>query len=253
MRIIIANACALGLYLCGVTYLPAQEDDQAIAKSPVASPASALPKYADPAGMKEYKRLDEKHQVWIDPEKKTVLLGAVVCCREGVLEMFACPAGTKEYESVLAVQSPAYVVHAALLAVGAKPGTPVKFMPEYQAATGQIIDVFVSWSKDGVPQRVRGQEMVQELQSKEVMQHDWVFGGSGFWKDEDTGEEYYHAEGGELICVSNFSTAMMDLAVESSQQNSNLLFGTFTEHIPELGTQVVIELIPRIEQAEGRE
>lgn len=200
---------------------------------------------ADPPGMDAFKRIDEKHQVWIDTKTSTVFLGAEVSCRKGVLEMFACPAGTKEYESVVAVQSPAYLVHAALLAVGAEPGSPVKFNPEYQAATGQIIDVFVRWEENGVQKRERAQQWVKHLKTGKAMEHDWVFGGSGFWMDEESGEKFYHAEGGELICVSNFSTALMDVTVESPQQNNDLLFGTFTEHIPPLGTQVVVELTPR--------
>ena len=220
-----------------------EPDSAAAAEQPVEDAAPA--QLADPPGMDQFRRLDEKYQVWIDVKAQRVLLGSVVCCREGVLEMFACPAGTKEYESVLAVQSPAYLVHTALLAIGAKPGTTVKFAPEYKAATGPIIDVFASWNHEGEAHRVRGQQLVKNLRTEKPMEQDWVFGGSGFWKDEDSGEEYYHAEGGELICVSNFSTAMLDVTVESSQQNSDLMFASFTDNIPPLGTQVVLELTVR--------
>src|SRR5690606_33273226 len=42
-----------------------------------------------------------------------------------------------------------YVVHTALLALGAKSGAPVRYTPEYQAPTGQRIDIFVSWDGEG--------------------------------------------------------------------------------------------------------
>ena len=74
--------------------------------------------------------------------------------------------------------------------------------------------------------------------------HDWVFAGSQFWKDPDTGDEYYQAEGGELICVSNFSTATMDLPVESTQSTAELLFEALTENIPPVGTEVRLILSP---------
>ena len=74
------------------------------------------------------------------------------------------------------------------------------------------------------------------------MNHKWIFAGSGFWKDEDTGNENYLAEGGELICVSNFSTATLDLDVQSSQSNEGLLFEAWTERIPPLGTPVRLVL-----------
>ena len=44
---------------------------------------------------------------------------------------------------------------------------------------------------------------------------DWVFAGSGFWKDEETGKQHYQANGGDFICVSNFPTATLDLPVHT--------------------------------------
>ncbi|GIW99335.1 MAG: hypothetical protein KatS3mg111_2668 [Pirellulaceae bacterium] len=53
------------------------------------------------------------------------------------------------------------------------------------------------------------------------------------------------AEGGDLICVSNFSTATLDVPFESSQVNAGLMFAAFTERIPERGTPVrlVLQLV----------
>ena len=70
------------------------------------------------------------------------------------------------------------------------------------------------------------------------------FAGSYFWKDEETGKEYYQAEGGDFICVSNFSTAMLDIPVESSQSDAELMFEAFTERIPPRGTPVRLTLKP---------
>ena len=53
------------------------------------------------------------------------------------------------------------------------------------------------------------------------------------------------AEGGEMICLSNFSTAMMDLTVESPQENASLFFEALTGQIPPLGTEVRMILTPR--------
>jgi hypothetical protein len=83
------------------------------------------------------------------------------------------------------------------------------------------------------------------------MEHNWVFGGSLFWTDERTGKRYYSANGGDLICVSNFPSAMLDLPVESSQSEGELMFETFTENIPPLGTPVTIVLKPKVEKKDG--
>ncbi len=196
-----------------------------------------------------WKRLSPKDPVWLDKSQKTVIVGGQICHREGPIEMFACPRDTKEYESVVVVDCKSFMVHAALLAVGAEPGRPVEFLPEYRAAEGPIIDVTAEWiDEQGKPQHVRAQEWVKDHRTGKAMDHDWVFAGSGFWVDEETGDRHYHAEGGELICVSNFSTATLDLPIRSSQANAELLFVAFGEKIPPLGTPVHLKLTPRPRQ-----
>jgi hypothetical protein len=164
--------------------------------------------------------------------------------------MFACPKGSKEHESVIAVRSNAQLVHAGLLAVGAIAGHPVQFNPKYAPATGTTIDILVLWQDDQGKHKVRAQEWVKDSKTGEEMKYDWVFGGSAFWTDETTGEKFYHADGGDFICLSNFSTATLDLPIESSQANDALLFSAFTERIPPRGTKVRLVLIPRLDKKE---
>ncbi len=190
-------------------------------------------------------KLSKDHNVWIDMQRKLVVVDGRVAMREGALEMFACPKGTKEHEAVVAVDSTAQLVHAGLLAVGAKPGHPVKFNPKYVAAAGTKVDILVLWQDDEGKHKVRAQQWVKNAETGKEMTHDWVFGGSGFWKDERTGEQYYSADGGDLICVSNFSTATLDLPIESSQANGGLLFSAFSDRIPPRDTKVRLVLIPR--------
>jgi hypothetical protein len=203
----------------------------------------------DDAGRESAKklvRIAKDAEVWIDSGKRTVIVGGEVCLREGMLEMFACPQGTKEHESIIAVNTKAYIVHAALLAVNARPGTPVRFDPEYAPASGSEVDVRVVWlGDDGKENTVAAQEWVRNVKTQKAMQHPWIFAGSGFWEDEETGKRYYYAEGGELICVSNFPTATLDVPVASSQANAELLFEAYTERIPPRGTKVKLLLSPK--------
>jgi hypothetical protein len=87
------------------------------------------------------------------------------------------------------------------------------------------------------------------------MSHPFVFAGSSFWTDPETGKQYYQAEAGDFICVSNFSTAMLDIPIESSQANTELAFEAFTERIPPLGAPVRLVLKPKVRKqgAEGGE
>ena len=83
------------------------------------------------------------------------------------------------------------------------------------------------------------------------MDAQWVFAGSGFTTDANTGEKFYLAEAGDLICVANFTTATLDLAIESSATNDTLMFEAYTEHIPPLGTKVTMELVPVFKKPAG--
>ena len=83
------------------------------------------------------------------------------------------------------------------------------------------------------------------------MDANWVFAGSGFTTDANTGEKFYLAEAGDLICVANFTTATLDLAIESSATNDTLMFEAYTEHIPPVGTKVTMELVPVFKKPVG--
>lgn len=74
---------------------------------------------------------------------------------------------------------------------------------------------------------------------------DWVFAGSTFYVDPESNQRFYQAEAGDLICVANFATATIDLAVPSSAANEQLLYDAYTDRLPPNGTRVTIELKPR--------
>jgi hypothetical protein len=198
-------------------------------------------------------RLSQKHDVWLDTKRKAVVVDGKICVREDVIEMFACPKGTKEHESIVAVNCLPEEVHAGLLALGAKQGTPVKFEPKYQPATGEIIDIYLMWKEaDGTTKEVRAQDLIRHAKDGTPMKHDWVFSGSGFYKDETTGRLHYQANGGDFICVSNFPTATLDLPIESTQANGGLLFKANPDAIPPKGTAVRMILVPRLKKAEEK-
>src|SRR6266481_7826863 len=118
-------------------------------------------------------KLFPKSDVWLDKKRKAVVVDGQVCLREGQLEMFACPRGTKEHEAVVALNCQAQDVHAGLLAAGAKPGTPVSFDPQYKTATGQIVDIYVLWKDaEGNKQQVRAQDWVKDVKAQKAMSHD---------------------------------------------------------------------------------
>jgi hypothetical protein len=221
-----------------------QAAQAATARTTAAEPAP--PKLPEPKGAQ---RLSPEYDVWIDPKEKTVIVDGQISLREGMLEMFACTRNTKEHESIVSANTRAFLVHAALVRLGAEPGHPAQFVPEYKPPAGTEIDVVVHWlDETGKPHQIRAQEWVKDVRTDQAMKQPWVFAGSRFWKDQETGTEYYQAEGGDFICVSNFGTAMLDIPIESSQSNQELAFAAFTERIPPLGAPVRLILKPKLKE-----
>jgi len=276
---------------------------------------STTSKTSEAKSSTEFRSLNPNGTVLLDPVAKRLLVKTRVVLGEGLLEMLCCPAQTKEHESILAVDAQAYVIHAGLLALGAKPGSPVQYQPQFKAPTGQPIDIYLQWvDAQGKRQRVRAQEWIRYSTHRTFIapfeklpagltlpDHDddlpiryypkfkdlvwqgpmstaqrdkllalskdaeyrkaiqtffaqgqsrqldtgWVFAGSVFYVDEKTGAKSYVAEGGDLICVVNFPSAMLDLAVKSTdKQDEGLMFEPWTERVPPKGTEVIMELIP---------
>jgi uncharacterized repeat protein (TIGR01451 family) len=193
------------------------------------------------------KRLNEKYPVWIDRQQRSVILVGTVCQRQVPLELFACLRGSKEHEAVLSIPTKAAFVHAALLAVGAEAGAPVQFRPKYVAASGSEIEIACVWKDEhGKRQTARAQDWVRNVKTGKAMELPWVFGGSRFLKNPVTGETYYQADAdGDLICVSNFPGAMLDLPIASTSSDTELLFEGFADHIPPRGTPVTLILTPK--------
>jgi hypothetical protein len=290
--------------LMSLSLMPVLADDKpARDDTPKIKPAAGVGDSAVP--------LNKNGTVLLDKKGKRVLLKAKVALRQGALEMLCCLKQTKEHESILSLDARAQEVHAALLAIDARPGMPVQYNPEYQAPTGQKIEIFVNWTDEtGTAHRAAAQSWVRQAvnrfyvakmdalpkglelpgntelrfdrklkelswygpmsaaQKKEFMalsndkeyraaiesffeqsqakemKADWVFAGSGFYTDEETGKKSYLAEGGDLICVANFADATIDVAIPSSADDSNRNFEAYTERIPPKDTPVTIELIP---------
>jgi hypothetical protein len=186
------------------------------------------------------KATDPSKNVWLDNENKRVGMKAKVVLREGALEMLVCLKHTKEHESILAVDAPATLVHTQLVLAGAVPGKPVQFFPDYRPATGQEIEIELEWKdENGKTHHALAQEWVKNHATGKQLEYPWIFGGSQFAPDG-----YYLAESGDLICVANFPSATLDLPVQSTDSDAQLLFEAFTDRIPPLGTEVTVYLKP---------
>ena len=240
-----ATAAGLALVVCLMALTTpaaawARQPAAAADPVPAADSAAAEAPQQRPDRHPEFKRLSPNEEVWIDPRRKEVVVGGVIALDEGPLEYFAClERSGKEHESIVAARCTARLVHTALLAIGLEPGKPVAFDPDYVPATGPRVAVRMRWQgKDDAIRESAAQDWIRNSRTGRRLETDWVFAGSSFWRDPRDNKEYYEADGGDLICVSNFPTATLDLPIESSQSNEALLFEVFPDRVPPRGTVV---------------
>ena len=222
----------LCFYFLAMRDLHARADDEYVGPAELkkrVSKAFAVPK--------DCKSLHPENRIWINRDEQIVIADGYVAQRQVPLELFACPTGSKEHESIVAIFARAQSVHAGLLAINAKPGSPATFDP-FKPATGTTVRIYVLWLDDeGNGKGTLAQNWIRRVGTQKCMYWDFVFAGSKIYKDDD-GVEHYLGDSGELISVSNFSTSTMDVAVKSDQANSNLLFEAFTERIPKRDTPI---------------
>jgi hypothetical protein len=230
------------MWVVGLTMLSMSLSVAAAAAEPPNAPAATE---AAPDAHPELRRLSKTDEIWLDIPGKRVVVGGKVALPEGVLEVFACPVLSKEHEAVVATNCSAKIVHAGLLAIGLEPGKAATFLPEYVPAQGSKVSVRVRWTDaEGKVQERPAREWVRNATTGKELDVDWVFTGSGFWRDPTDGTEHYEADAGDMICLSNFPSAMLDVPLESSDANDDLMFEAFEGRVPPHGTPVELILAP---------
>jgi hypothetical protein len=161
-----------------------------------------------------------------------------------VLEHLLCSKGTKEHEAVLSTEAAPKLITAGLLLTGAEIGHPVKFLPKFEPPAGTAIRIEAHWLKDGKEAREDVKRWVRDEKTKGTLSVDWVFAGSEFYDDPITKKRLYAADGGDLITVANFGSAILDIPVVSSANDADRFFMANTDAVPPLGTEVYLYFAP---------
>ena len=184
--------------------------------------------------------------IWFDAKNRQLMLRARVVLREGYLEHLLCLEQTKEHESILATEAPPRLIHAGLLLTGADVGHPVKFLPKFEPPTGTPIRIDVLWkTPEGKPARADARTWVKDEKTGKTLTADWVFAGSQQFEDDRTKRRIYAADGGDLITVANFMSAILDLPFASSTDDAERSFVANTALIPARNTFVTLVLRPK--------
>ena len=183
----------------------------------------------------------------IDGAKRRVVVDSKVVLRKGVLEGLLTRAKKKEHEFILAADVDARHIHTALEAASARVGKPVVFAPVFQPPSGSRVRVTLRYEKGGKKVTATPGVWVREAKTQKPHSGEWVFVGSRFGPNPE-GEDkprYYMANHGDLICLCNIETAMLDVPVRSPKAMNLRLFEAVTDKIPPVGTpvEVILEVV----------
>jgi hypothetical protein len=130
----------------------------------------------------------------------------------------------------------------------------VQFRPKFVPPSGTTIKVFVEYEEKNKKVRLPAQKWVRHAKTKKDLEHDFVFAGSFLREDplDKNAKPFYAANEGDVICLSNFDTAMLDLPIDSSQDADALLFEAHTERIPAKQTPVLVILEPVLPKKDAK-
>jgi hypothetical protein len=200
----------------------------------------------------------------INLEERCVDVEASVCLRRGLLELVACTKGTKEHESIVVVGAKAMHLHAALLLLGASPGSPATRQQDGAQGDrwidvpprGGPVDVFLVLKGEGgravehpisefiLRSRQRSDTSSADPAPKSPS-HTFLFAGSVLQGDGPGPRRYLSDESGNVISLSTFGDEVLCLPAIHSQDNSALLWQVNPALLPEVGSSVLLRLRPQ--------
>lgn len=204
--------------------------------------------------------------VAIDVQEWCVDVQGSVCLHRGELELVACTKGTKEHESILAIQAKPMHVHAALLLLGAQPGSPATRQAvgdptgrwvEIPPSGGAVDVSLVLRGVDGklverrisdfiAPSGRRSEDPARADQGGKFPTHTFLFAGSVLSGDGPGPRRYECDESGNVISLSTFGDELLCLPAIHSHDNGALLWEVNATHLPSVGSNITLRLRPRL-------
>lgn|GEM_PF-2047178 len=184
-------------------------------------------------------------------DQKRIEMDGRFVLAEGPIELFACAAGGKEYESILSLDVNPEILHFCLVLMGLKPG---ERGPQFQgdpgqAPTGSPVTISVKWMDGDVEKVSAAEDLCWNAIDQRVMEPTpWVFAGSRKERDQETGKVIYWANVEKtIIAVYRDPFAVLDLPLALGVNDEAYVVNT--KVVPELGTPctVILEPAPEIE------
>jgi hypothetical protein len=203
----------------------------------------------------------------INFQKKCVDIEATICLDEGMLELIACVKGSKEHESIVAIEARPMHIHTALLLLGANNGAPTTSRPADGEETrwihippqGDPVDVFLVFEAlDGnvvehpisdfvARSDVQNDKFAanrDEAEEEGGFPHTFLFAGSHL-RDNGPGQRQYLADlSGNVISIATFGDELLCLPDTHTKDNSALMWQVDASELPKVGSKVTLRLRP---------
>jgi hypothetical protein len=184
-------------------------------------------------------------------EDRVVVPGQVVL-RQGALEFLAVLPGGKTHESVLVltgkpaeegarVEGLGAVLNSCLMALGLRPGTPLRVLPGGKTAPskGTPVHIAVEWEEEGKAVRVRAEDLLWDrVRSRSMEEGKFIYVGS--WFDP---EGYVPDLSLDAVAVYSVSTCVVDL--DDPRAADDTIFVACAPRIPPEGTKVRVVFSPK--------
>ena len=189
-------------------------------------------------GPGQAKRAEFQPGVVIDWSHRQVEIDSTVVLREGLLELVACTANSREHESILRINARAAHVYMALGLIGLTPGKPASWdfdRDQPIPATGDPVAIEVRFPREG--QTVERNIRHWLLENGKVMrERHWVFAGSVRTEEDDLVAQ----REGTIVTVVDFGDALLALPESHTADNEELWLEPNTTEIPPLDSKVTL-------------
>jgi len=204
----------------------------------------------------------------IDFQKRCVDLEGSICLERGFLELVACTKGSKEHESIVAIEARPMHIHAALLLLGANSGNPAMRKPIDEQETrwidvpprGDPVDVYLVFrngegrtverpiSDFVAPSEGTAEDQPDDDEDIEFP-HTFLFAESLLRSDGPGPRKYLSDLSGNVITIATFGDELLCLPGIHGHQNGSLMWQVDPTELPKVGSKVTLRLRPTVQPA----
>jgi arylsulfatase A-like enzyme len=192
----------------------------------------------------------------VDFERGVVDVEAVVCLDAGQLELIACTKGTKEHESIVAIDSRPLHLHTALLLLAARPGHPASMqraspdspLIEIPPQGGPVDVLLVLEGADGSEVEHPISEFIAPSESTDdpFPTHTFLFTGSLLQEVEEGPRLYLSDRSGNVVSLVSFGDEVLSLPGGLAHDADTLHWSVDSTRLPPVGSKVRLRLRPQV-------